>query len=245
MSEKPISEDLDFYRTVSEIYNIISNEKSLRQGVKDHIHETLGRLNSMYSKVEKENCVLKTEARMNKERQTPIVHTQTYAQTTARTAAQRQQPVLPKPDKHTLFVTAEGKDAKEIRRVFTENVFPVKDKLRISKLRTTQKLLIVETEAKEDIDKLRNMKSLKRNNIKVELPRKRNPLMIVYDIPSNTKDDEIVENIYRQNFEDMMTMDQFKEHFKPKFKTGPKDKRTFHCVVEESAKLRSELKRKN
>ena len=111
MSEEPISEDLDFYRTVSEIYNIISKEKSLRKGVKDHIHETLGRLNSMYSEIEKENCVLKTEARMNKDRQTPIVHTQTYAQTMARTAAQRQQPVLPKQDKHTLFVTAEGKDA--------------------------------------------------------------------------------------------------------------------------------------
>ena len=75
------------------------------------------------------------------------------------------------------------------------------------------------------------------------MPKKRNPLKIMYDIPSNMKDEDIVDNTYNQNFDELMTKDQFKDHLKLKFKTGPKEKRTFHYVVEVSAKLRTEIKK--
>ena len=230
---------VDFFQIVSDLYNTIAKEKGMKQDKKDQIHEALGVLSSLYNDVSKQNCTLQTELKLSK--QTRIT---TYAQTAAKVTLPKEQPKVPKQNKHTVFVSANGMDAKEVRKVFTENVYPVRDKIKINKLTTTAKLLIVETESAEDVQKLTNLESLKAINVKVDPPKKRNPLMIIYDIPSSSTNEEIVDTIYAQNFEDIMTKDQFNTHFKLRFKTGPKDRRTFHYVVEVKAKLRNEARKR-
>ena len=105
--------------------------------------------------------------------------------------------------------------------MFTEAVNPARDKIKIRNFRSTEKLLIVETDTVEDAEILCKLDSLSKENITVEPPRKRYPLMIIYDLQSNRTNEEITKTWYRQNFEECMNLDEFNSKFKLRFKTGP------------------------
>ena len=76
--------------------------------------------------------------------------------------------------KHTVFVSSAGKEAKEVQKLLTSNINPIKDKIRIRSIRTVNKLVIVETSSKQDIEKLQGHKTLEQLKISVDLPRKQN-----------------------------------------------------------------------
>lgn len=65
--------------------------------------------------------------------------------------------------------------------------------------------------------------------------------MIIYNIPTDLEDKEIKELIYEQNFIENMTKQEFEEEFKLKFRTGPRDKKMVHHVVEVGPKTRKLL----
>ncbi|KAG5867378.1 hypothetical protein JTB14_008494 [Gonioctena quinquepunctata] len=79
-----------------------------------------------------------------------------------------------------------------------------------------------------------------KKSFKCELPKKKRPLVIIYDVSSNRTEKEIIEDIRMQNFENISEED-FNEEFKIRFKTGPKGKSTVHLVAEVSPQLRKRM----
>ena len=75
----------------------------------------------------------------------------------------------------------------------------------------------------------------------MELPRKRNPLLIIYDLPSKKTNEKITETLFHQNLEETMNFEEFNQ----KFKTGPRDRDTVHHVAEVSPDLRKLLLNRN
>lgn len=139
---------------------------------------------------------------------------------------------------NTLFILSnKGEDGKKIQETFMRSINPRDTKIRINAMRTTGKALIVETATEVDLQNIMINKKIK-EELTCELPRKRNPLVILYDVPANSKGEEIVESIYHQNFDDTLSWEEFNDSFKLKFKTGPRDKPTVHHVAEVSGKMR-------
>lgn len=111
-----------------------------------------------------------------------------------------------------------GQDVKKVQEVFTKTVNPVKDKVRINRIKTTKNVVIVDVASE------------------CEGPRKRNPLVIFYDVPVELNEEDITERIRIQNFEDI-DAETFKEEFKLRFRTGPRDCDVVHHVAEVTGKL--------
>ena len=63
----------------------------------------------------------------------------------------------------------------------------------------------------------------------------------MYDVPSDKSNEELNEKIYTQNFSDKMSREQFYQHFKLRFKIGPREKHYVHHVIEVSPQMRREI----
>ena len=70
-------------------------------------------------------------------------------------------------NKNTLFLSSEGKTAKEVQEIFTTSINPSKDKVNIKKLKTTQNILIVELDSDKDMEKLTQLPKLRDVNLKM------------------------------------------------------------------------------
>ena len=228
-------------RIITDIHKVMARIKgvlSARQIVQDK----LGQLAALFTSISEENTKLKAENRVLRE-----VKPRSYASITqTAAAAPRQLPqVIQKQrvdKKHTVFISSsEGKDAKEIQKILTTSVNPVTDRIKIRNMRTVNKLLIVETGSQGDVEKLQGHKKLEELNIKVELPRKRKPLVIFYDVPSVLTDAEFRDGVFAQNLEGEISQEDFARNFKPKFRSGPRGRATVHHVCEVSPELRKLL----
>ena len=140
----------------------------------------------------------------------------------------------------TLFITKEGKDGKKVQQEFTRICKPIQNKIKIVAMRTTAKTLIVETSTEVDSAKILNDQQIT-NEFKCERTRKRRPMVIIYDVPAELQEEELMNTIYRQNYEDTMTRDQFNTNIKPRFKTGPKNKSVLNYVMEIDPNMRKDL----
>lgn len=61
--------------------------------------------------------------------------------------------------------------------------------------------------------------------MKIELPRKKKPKIILYDIPKNMTNQEINESIYEQNFEETLTREVFDQMFTLNLRQGRERKK--------------------
>ncbi|CAK9816278.1 Uncharacterized 50 kDa protein in type I retrotransposable element R1DM [Anthophora plagiata] len=77
--------------------------------------------------------------------------------------------------------------------------------------------------------------------LKVGLPQKKKPRMIIHNVPLDKQDDEILKAIHDQNLEKLPSS-KFAENFKLAFKTGDKDRSRVNWVVEVSPDIRDTLK---
>ncbi|CAG9825820.1 unnamed protein product [Phaedon cochleariae] len=141
---------------------------------------------------------------------------------------------------HTLFVTSnKNENGKKVQDEVTKILDPRTQILKINRMKTTAKALIIEASSKEDLEKIMNNPNIKKN-FKCELPKKKRPLMIIYDVTTSKQDNEILEDIRTQNFGDISEED-FLNELKIRFKTGPKGKPTCNLVVEVSPQLRKRM----
>jgi Arginine methyltransferase-interacting protein, contains RING Zn-finger len=148
----------------------------------------------------------------------------------------------PEPTKkvQTVFISKEGKSSKEVQCLVTTLVSPARDGIKVKRMRSTPKTLILETNDESDVAKLTTHRGLKNEQLVVEAPRKRNPLLIVYDVPRDIKDNELVNAIHDQNFGET-DQEPFESQFRLRFKVGPQSKDTVHHVVEVTGPLRRHI----
>lgn len=234
----------DFQRAMTDLNTVISQEK-VTTGRKQQIHESIGTLQTFFQKLILENEYLRGQNDLllkQNRTQAPVRSYASVASKPVTTISQIQKSVLKdKATRHTLFISGKDKNSKEIQKIMTENVKPGRDKINIRSMRSTEKVLIVETETEEDILKLNNNEALKRHQLVLEKPRKRNPLVIIYDLSSEKTVEEIAQMIYIQNFESNMSESEFNEQFKLRFKVGPRNRSVVHHVAEVSSTIRKIL----
>lgn len=143
-----------------------------------------------------------------------------------------------KMDGATILISPKtGEDIKTTEKIFRELVDPRGDKIQITTIRSTKKALIVKTKSEEDVNKIMNNERLNKE-LKIEQPKKKRPLMVLYDVPKEIQQHELGEVVYMQNEVLDIKEGTFMEGFKPKFKMGPRNKNTVHHVIEVSPQVR-------
>lgn len=199
--------------------------------------ENLSKMQSMFETVLMRNVELTTENKMLKS-QKPISYAAVTSTPKVNMAKQQLVKESTQKQKHTVFLTSEGKNGKDVQLALTKTINPAKNKIKIRRMRTIANAVIIETESKEDSEKLLKNEDIKKANLKAELPRKKNPLVIIYDTPVSTTAEDLKAQIYEQNFADIISEQEYEEGFKFRFKTGARNKPIVHQVVEVSARMR-------
>ena len=139
--------------------------------------------------------------------------------------------------KHVVILQKENQTAAQSRLDFTDKVDPVRAKIKIKGIRQTKgNGLVTEVSSEKDIQTLREHQALQ--GYKMETPRRKNPLVILYDVDSTLTEEELVGALISQNFSGELSDT---EVLVPRFKTGPRDKDTVHWVLEVSPAVRQKL----
>ncbi|KAK9747524.1 hypothetical protein QE152_g5281 [Popillia japonica] len=184
---------------------------------------------------------LEMENRSVKQERTPQG---TYAQVVSkRTEPQSKVQKLVEKTKanHTLYISGNNNESgREVQIALTKIVNPTKEKIKIRAIRTTNRTVIIETPDQSDLEKLKSNQTLT-TTLKVEVAKKRQPLIILYDVPSDMNEEAIAKAVYEQNLSEVLGKSEFTQNLKLRFKAGPKDKATVHHVVEVSNKIRKAI----
>lgn len=137
------------------------------------------------------------------------------------------------------------KSSDDTKSLVQKIICPEKMKLHVRGLRKTKNGgVIISTETKDDIEKLRNSTQLSSSGLKVEEPHKRRPRIIVIGVPSALTDQEVYDCIYKQNLADKlpnMPRDSFLASLKLSHKSGKKEGPTCNFILEVPASIRKAL----
>nr|CAD7577451.1 unnamed protein product [Timema californicum] len=138
-----------------------------------------------------------------------------------------------------VFITSnKGEDTKAIQAKLISSLNPAKDRILIRSIRPAGRSVVVETEA--DTDKVRaGVQTLE--GLKCEAPRRRKPLLTIFDVPVDMEVEELKEAIYSQNLEVKIDREEFLEGFEPRFRTGRRERKVTNHVVEVSPRVRNQL----
>jgi len=101
--------------------------------------------------------------------------------------------------------------------------------------------LILQMATEQDEIKIRQYPGMMKNFDVMNRNNKRNPLMIVYGIPSEMKENEVIEEMIDRNLNDIT--EEQKQLVKPRFKTGPKKQDRYHLVFEVPKQVRERILR--
>lgn len=101
--------------------------------------------------------------------------------------------------------------------------------------------VLISTENKGDIEKLKNSEKLASSGLKIEEPSKRRPRIAVIGVPVALTEKEVFECIYEQNLSDKLpnlTCESFLECIKLSHKSGKRDLSTCNYILEVPASIR-------
>nr|CAD7446769.1 unnamed protein product [Timema bartmani] len=136
-----------------------------------------------------------------------------------------------------VFVTSlQGKSVEEMKKTLMGKINPVKDQIKIRAIRPAGTRLVVETESEDDVKKIIGNKKLAKT-MTCEEPRKRRPLITIFDMDRDLTGEKLTDMTFERNLKGKMTKEEFEEGFKPKFKTGPRDRHVVNHVVEVSPRV--------
>ncbi|CAH0669302.1 unnamed protein product [Spodoptera exigua] len=118
-------------------------------------------------------------------------------------------------------------------------------KLQVRSLRKTKNGgVIISTESKGDIEKLRQSTQLSSSGLSVDEPKKRNPRVVIIGVPSTMPDNEALTCLYHQNLAEKLencSLDSFLSATKMSHKSGRRDAATCNFVIEVTAATRKAL----
>lgn len=117
-------------------------------------------------------------------------------------------------------------------------VVPRKNRIKPTTRQTKTGLIIID-DTQEELSKIRNIPGLQENFI-CEEQTKNNSTMIIYGVETGMRNEEIVEAVIKQNFGKGRS-EEVEKGIKPKFRTGPRNKKRCHLVIEVTKDIRKEL----
>lgn len=147
-----------------------------------------------------------------------------------------------KPPRHVITVypneDSQIKSSEETKQVVMASVTPQAEKL---KIRNVKKInnngILIEAATEGDLTNMMRCEKLNAAGLKIGLPPKRKPRMIISDIPKDLEDNELLSAIRLQNLEQYSAA-KFSESFNLSFKTGDRTRSTVNWVVEVSPEVR-------
>ncbi|KAJ8731623.1 hypothetical protein PYW07_004787 [Mythimna separata] len=137
------------------------------------------------------------------------------------------------------------KTSDETKNIVQKIVCPSEMKLKVRGVRKIGKGgLIISTETKEDLDKLKKTVQLASSGLTIDDPQKRKPRIIVLGVPASLAENEVFNCIYDQNLTDKlptMTKEAFLTSIKLSHKSGRKDAENCNYIIEVPASIRKAL----
>lgn len=137
------------------------------------------------------------------------------------------------------------KSSEDTKSLVQKIIRPEQMKLQVRALRKTKNGgVIISTESKDDIEKLRKSTQLCSSGLKVEEANKRRPKIIVLGVPSALCEQELYDCIYEQNIADKLpnlTRETFLSCTKLSHKSGKKDAQTCNFILEVHPNIRKVL----
>lgn len=137
------------------------------------------------------------------------------------------------------------KTSDETKSLVQKIICPEQMKLQVRGLRKTKNGgVIISTETKEDIEKLRQSVQISKSGLTVDEPYKRKPRVVIVGVPSSMKEEEVFTCLYNQNLAEKLqdcSLETFLTSIKLSHKSGKKDSDTCNYIVEVSAVIRKAL----
>lgn len=161
------------------------------------------------------------------------------------TAAQQQDQLLKRPSRNNkatmlIYGTKEGSTSGEVEKTLKQLIKPRDHGARVrrvGKIRNGGVALEL-----EDPKHIESFQKELAGHLKVKMPAKRFPKVMIYDVPREQEQEELATQIYHYNFKDCgMTETDFNDCFSLKFKTGPRDRETTNWVAECAPKIYKQL----
>lgn len=153
--------------------------------------------------------------------------------------------VQPK-NRFELLVQASDQDdnstPEEIKVKLLSTLDPVTDGIQLKNIRRTKKGVILETAEREHMDKLMRNAELVNEGLTATEVKKRNPRVIIYDVPADMEEARIKEALYNQNNLEGTKKEELGEHLALKFRRGKRDEPTTNWVLEVTPKMRNILR---
>ncbi|KAI4472424.1 hypothetical protein M0802_016837 [Mischocyttarus mexicanus] len=129
----------------------------------------------------------------------------------------------------------------ETKAVVLNTIAPTKEKLQICNVKKiSNKGILVETNTKEDLDRVIKSEKLHAAGLKVEVPSKKKPLLIVYGVPKETTDKEFLSGLKKQNCKESKTTELF-DTIRISHRTGDRSMDKVNVVIEVSPLVRESL----
>lgn len=104
--------------------------------------------------------------------------------------------------------------------------------------------ILIETSTESELKEFTLNDRIRESGFKTEIPKKKMPRIIFYDVCRKLTESEVKSQMYKQNFEPEMEQDKFTASFGRGFRSGPKKGETLHWVFEVTPDLRKDLLRK-
>lgn len=124
-------------------------------------------------------------------------------------------------------------------------IIPEKIKLHVRGVRKTiNGGVIISTDSKADIEKLKNTVQQSSSELVVDEPYKRRPRVIVIGVSASMPESEVLKCIYEQNLADKLpslSLESFLSSIKLSHKSGKKDSETCNFIIEVPANIRKAL----
>lgn len=137
------------------------------------------------------------------------------------------------------------KTSDETKSLVQTIIRPEQMKLHVRGLRKTKNGgVIISTESKDDIEKLRQSVQLTKSGLTVDEPHRRKPRVVIIGVPTSMQEKEVFTCLYHQNLTEKLqdcSLDMFLTSIKLSHKSGKKDAETCNYVVEVSAVIRKAL----
>lgn len=138
-----------------------------------------------------------------------------------------------------------SKSSEDTKALVQKIIRPEEMKLQVRGLRKIKNGgVIISTDTKEDIDKLKQSKQLSNFGLTLDDPQKRRPRIVVIGVPTSMQESEVLNCIFHQNIADKLqdlTLTSFLSSVKLSHKSGKRDAQTCNYVLEVPAVIRKAL----
>lgn len=144
-----------------------------------------------------------------------------------------------------IYPTDKTKSSDETKSLVQKIIRPEEMKLHVRGLRKTKNGgVVISTDSKDDIVKLKQSAHLVTSGLTVDEPLKRKPRIVIVGVPSSMQDSEVFKCIFQQNIADKisdLSLETFLASTKLSHKSGKKDAETCNFIIEVPALIRKAL----